>query len=213
MRWSAEPPVEPADASRRATEILGRPEFRTTGPTPLQRALAAVGRFFARIFGWLAGRLPRAAAGGGGGANVVGWVLVLAAVGVVVVLVVRSRRRRPAAAEAEPDEPAPTVEARRSGDAWRVEAAAHAAAGRWREALRCRYRAVVAELVDRGVVGGTAGETTGHERAQVAERLPELGGPFAGLSDEFDEVVYGGAPVGPEVVGRADELDRRVEAL
>ena len=59
----------------------------------------------------------------------------------------------------------------RTAAQWRAEAAAHDAAGRWREALRCRYRALVAELAGRGLVEEIPGRTSGEYRIQCGQQL------------------------------------------
>ena len=191
------------EARRRAAAILARAEFRPARPNPLRRVLDPVGRFLARFLSSLGG--------GSGAGSVVGWVLVVGVAAGLVVLVVRALRRRPAAAGAAAGDAPPTVVVRRAADEWRAEAAAHAAAGRWREALRCRYRAVVAELADRGVVDDGPATTTGRSRAQVAAGRPELGPAFAEATEAFDRVVYGGAPADAQAVARLDALDRRLE--
>ncbi|MEO5725228.1 MAG: DUF4129 domain-containing protein [Ilumatobacteraceae bacterium] len=79
---------------------------------------------------------------------------------------------------------------------WRAEAAAHRLAGRYRDALRCRYRALVGDLARYGVVDEAPGHTTGEERAWLREAGPEVADPFAHAADLFDEAWYGHADVG-----------------
>jgi len=202
-------PIDPDDARRRAAEILAGKEYQPATKSFLQRGLAWLGRQLTKLLDLLH-------LGGGGGAAgaVVSWIVVLAALAGLVLLVVWGvrRARRTPADDGDDDETTIALRVDRPADEWRAEAAAHAAAGRWREALRCRYRAVVAELADRGTVDPAPGRTTGEERRQVAERVPELGGAFEGVADTFDRVVYGDEPAGPADVAALDELDRAVDA-
>jgi len=80
---------------------------------------------------------------GGGGASLFAWGLLALGIGVVGALAARFARG------VTPDAglPASSVSAPlRTATDWRSEAEAHERAGRWRPALRCRYRALVAEL-------------------------------------------------------------------
>lgn len=203
-------PIDPDDARRRAAEILAGKEYRSPTKPFLQRGLEWLGRR-------LAGLLDLLNFGGRGGAAgaVVGWIVVLAALAGLVLLIVwgvRRARRSPTGAADGAEETTISLRVDRPADEWRAEAADHAAAGRWREALRCRYRAVVADLADRGTLDAVPGRTTGDERQQVAERVPELGATFDGVAETFDRVVYGDEPAGPADVAALDELDRAVDA-
>lgn len=204
MRWLADVPVDPDEARRRAAEILQGADFRPPRRSVLERVLGWIGEQLARLFGTL---------GGGGGGAVVGWIVVTAVVAGLVALVVVGLRRARGGAAAPTDDTVVETVARTSAQVWRERAAEHAAAGRWREALRCRYRAVEAELDERGLIAAAPGTTTGAERAQVAERAPALAEPFADVSAAFDLGVYGGDPLGPDALARADELDRTLATL
>lgn len=203
MRWLVDAPVDPDDARRRAAEILARREFAPPRQNPFERAFAAVGRFFARLFARLFGTFGT---GGGGAGTLVAWLVVLAAIVLLLVLLVRGWRRRSAPVVVV-DETVVAVAARTTAQAWRDEAAAHAAAGRWRDAVRCRYRAVEAELFERGVLAGVPGDTTGGERRQVSSRLPAVAVPFDDATDAFERAAYGPAPVDAEALALLDALD------
>ena len=98
----------------------------------------------------------------------------------------------------------------RSADDWRSEAAKHEAAGRWRDALRCRYRALVAELAGNGLLDDVPGKTTGEERADIARAVPEASPPFSEATALFDDVWYGDAPTGPSENERLRSLSDAV---
>jgi hypothetical protein len=181
---------------------LSRDEFRPPRRGVIERVLEWIAERIARLFGLL---------GGGGPGAVIGWLLVLAVlVGTIALIVAGVRRARGRLVAAPDPEPEIVTTTRRPAAAWRADAAAHAAAGRWREAMRCRYRAVVADLADRGVVDEGPGLTTGGERTQVATALPALAAPFASASDAFDRGIYGGEPVGPDALAPLDALDAAV---
>ena len=98
----------------------------------------------------------------------------------------------------------------RTAEEWRAEATQHEAAGRWRDALRCRYRALVAELAGNGLLDDVPGKTTGEERADIARAVPDASPPFADATLLFDEVWYGDVAAGPEDAERLRALSESV---
>ena len=96
----------------------------------------------------------------------------------------------------------------RPAAAWRAEAEDHERAGEWRHALRCRYRALVADLAGRGVLDEIPGRTAGEYRSELAVAVPAAGPPFAGATELFERAWYGGRPTG---AGDADRF-RHLEA-
>lgn len=99
------------------------------------------------------------------------------------------------------------VDRSREPQQWRAEADEHRRAGRWREALRCRYRALVGDLARRGVIDEIPGRTTGEERRQLTEVAVAAQLPFAAAADLFDGAWYGDEQVGE----RDDDAFRRYE--
>jgi len=77
---------------------------------------------------------------------------------------------------------------------WRDRAERFAAEGRFREALRCRYCALVGELARRGVVGEVPGRTSGDYARLVRARLPEVAEQFASVTVLFEGCWYGREP-------------------
>jgi hypothetical protein len=69
---------------------------------------------------------------------------------------------------------------------WRRHAAEHRSAGRYRDAIRCQYRALVGDLARAGYVDEIPGRTSGEERSQVADIAPGLADAFATAADTFD---------------------------
>src|SRR3546814_15185458 len=72
------------------------------------------------------------------------------------------------------------------------------AAGRWKEALRCRHRALVADLVRRGVIPDQAGRTAREYAADVALGLPHAAAPMTDATDLFEAAWSGDVPTGAE---------------
>lgn len=183
-----DPVVDPETVRRTVDEVLAQPEYAPLEPGLVERAL-----------GWLAeqvGRLVELIARGGAG-GLVAALLVLAGVVVVVVLAARFTRRlrRDPGAEA----PVAGEVGRRAAD-WHADAAEHEAAGRWRPALRCRYRALVAELAADGLVDEVPGRTTGEYLRQACAALPAAAEPLAAATAAFDAAWYGHAAVDADAV-------------
>jgi hypothetical protein len=200
------PTNDPAHVKGVTQQILRRPEFQPPRRGVLQAAWhwlsTELGKLLSHIFGG-------SGAGSGWGAVVVVAVVAVVVVGLVVMVVLRSRGRGGGGSGS------PQVVLRghgpsRSPAEWRAEAAAHEAAGRWRDALRCRYRALVAELVARGLVEEVPGRTSGEYRRDVESVAPAVGPAFAGATDLFEQTWYGDRPTGPEDQEQFNELARRV---
>jgi len=152
------------------------------------------------------------------------WVLLFVGVVLLVLALMRAidrrsprrRRSKKAARSAVPEDEleAGFVQIDRSREPrdWRSEADDHRRAGRYRDALRCRYRALVGDLARRGLIDEIPGRTTGEERAQLREVRPGVGVPFAAAADLFDGAWYGDAEVGPDDDDRFQVLEREVLA-
>jgi hypothetical protein len=165
-----------------ARRVLARPEYREPTPNILER-----------IRDWVVEQVERALGTllGGGQARVLAWAVLAAAVGVVGFLVLRfSRGVTPDATHGAQ----PQGERRRSAEDWRAEADANARAGRWREAVRCRYRALVAELGTRGLLDEVPGRTAGEYRTEMSASAPEVAPAFSQASDVFEGAWYGHRP-------------------
>jgi Domain of unknown function (DUF4129) len=169
-----------------------------------------------RITSWLGDQLTRlieALAGGGElFGTVIAWAILLGALGAVIFLLVRYGRVTLPTLPADP-EPEVMVELTRTPREWRDEADALEAAGRWEEGLRCRYRALVADLVRRGIIADQAGRTAGEHARDVAGRQPEAAPSFAAATELFEAVWYGGAASGPAESQRFRDLDAGVLAV
>jgi hypothetical protein len=196
------PSQDPATSNGKADDILSRREFQEAEPG-----------LYDRVTGWIGdtiGSLIERLFSGGSG-TAVAWAILAGAVGAIVLLAVRFGRT----VQRDPGAPvAPVaVEVRRSPVEWHREAEAFEARGEWKEALRCRYRALVADLVARQVVRDLAGHTAGEYRADVSGVLPEAAAEFAGASELFERAWYGDRPTGPDENARFRELAAAVVAV
>lgn len=131
------------------------------------------------------------------------WLGLAVLIGVGIWLIVRAvMNRRPRSRDDEDDDEDVLeevgdviIDRSREPWSWREEADAHAAAGRVRDALRCRYRALVGDLARRGLLDEIPGRTTGEERDQLIVSAPEAADRFDAAADLFDAAWYGDAPV------------------
>lgn len=167
---------------RAVDEVLARPEFRQARPNVVARAQA-----------WVAEQIERlllAASGGGRGAVVVG---IIAFSGLLALAASALRFARGVTSDGGRTRRSSPVPARTSAQ-WRTEAEGHERDGRWRSAVRCRYRAMVAELAEGGLVEEIAGRTAGEYRTEIAEVLPEASVPLDGATELFEAAWYGNLP-------------------
>ena len=188
-----------AQAQDAAQEVLSRPEFHRAGPSIIER-----------IEGWVSDGLNRVLEvfSGVAGGGVIATVILIAAAVLVVMMLLRFGR----GVQRDPGLPAALVRTGRgrTADEWRAEAAGFEAQGQWRAALRCRYRALVAEVAGRGVLDDLPGKTTGEERVEVARAMPAVGEQFREATALFDEAWYGDAPTGPTEAARLRDLSATV---
>jgi hypothetical protein len=193
------PPVPTADeANRRAEEILSRPEFDEPPQSMVEQALEWVQNLVGRVLT----DLLQSGAG-----SVLSWAVILLGLVLVALLasrVIRTAQSDPGAARVE------MVERRRSPADWRAEAERLEAQGRWRHGLRARYRALIADLVDREVLREIPGRTAGEYRSELGTRAPAVAGEFSGASELFERAWYGNIDTGPTEAERFRELADQV---
>jgi len=165
--------------------------------------------------------LPTAAPFAGLGAigTTIMWIVVVAVVALAVFLLVKVVRNRARRSDDEgEDEDAAVVVADeiegvdRTGDEWRRLALAAEAEGRWRDGLRCRYRALTAVLIERRVLADVAGRTTGEHRGEVHVGVPDAATDFHDAAELFDRAWYGNLPTGPDQRDRFVADEERIVA-
>ncbi len=162
----------------------------------------------------------------GGGFGFLGfffWALLIAVVVALVYVAVRSfadrtstRRGSDGDDVADPDDDAllgtVVIDRSREPAGWREEADQHRAEGRFRDALRCRYRGLVGDLARRGLLDEIPGRTTGEERRQLRASAPNAVPFFREAADLFDAAWYGHADVDAAADDRFRALDGEVLA-
>ena len=192
------PGRDPEQVREVVREVLARPEFR-----PAERSLVQ------RAYDWvleLVGRLLGAIVGSGAG-GIVGLVLLALVLVGVGVLVARFSRGLTPSAEVAAAVPAGR---RRSAAEWRADADAQERAGAWREAVRSRYRALVADLAARGLVEEVPGRTAGEYRREIGRAAPAASADFAGATELFEVAWYGRADTGPQQAAHLRDLSAQV---
>jgi hypothetical protein len=195
---AAQVPVQPDAEQGRAwarAELAG-PEY--DHPSLLGRAIE-----------WLLDRLENLPLPHGSGTAVTGTLLVAT---VAAVLAWALRRaggplaRRPAAIET-------VFEDGTRSAAWHRGAAdAAATAGDMRTAVLERFRAIVRELEERGVLAEQPGRTADEAAREAAARLPALGERLTAAARSFDDVRYGDRPATAAMDGTMGELDAALRA-
>ena len=182
------PAASPDDIRRAADEVMARPEFQQPPKS-----------FYERAQEWLADRLDDLiqALFEGGRSSILAWLAIGVIVGVIAFLIYRivSGMARNPAAEAQLSI---VTERRRPATDWEREADAHAAAGRWRDALRCRYRALVARLATMGAVDEVPGRTAGEYRVELRRTRPDAAPAFGSATELFERAWYGHRPMGAD---------------
>jgi hypothetical protein len=161
----------------------------------LGRALDAIFDLVGRLLRWLLRFGPRKASEGQSGFTASAVAVLVAAIVVVLALFAfRSLRRRDSAAErAEPGEAVPGRDedplSREAGE-WERYAGELAAAGRWREAIRAWYHAVLVTLFRGGRLHHQKGRTNWEYVSQVG---PDAAWrpAFIDLTRTFDREWYG----------------------
>lgn len=171
-----------------------------------------------RVLGWIGDQLEKllpdslSPGSGLGGTifTVFAWVVIIAVIGAVAYLVYRlvaGRSPRPEPAAPELDV---SAHAGRAPADWRLAAEECEQEGRWKEALLCRYRALVGELVDASLIPDIPGRTPGEYRLDLAESLPPGADEFGEATDLFEEAWYADRPTGPDENSRFRQLSESV---
>lgn len=193
------PPERSADEVKdTARDILSGREFRPPARNWIEEARAWVFEKAAELLG-------KAFAGTRGA--VLAYALFTVAVVALLFFVVRlfrTVRSDPGAGltfESDPIRPA---------TAWRADAEVFEKRGEWRAALRCRYRALVADLASRGLVDEIPGRTTGEYRREVTTSVPRAAPEFSGATELFELAWYGNFPTGEAENRRFRSLADRV---
>ncbi|MFF5705351.1 DUF4129 domain-containing protein [Streptomyces sp. NPDC012794] len=194
------PLTTPREAAREAAEReLAEPAYHQEEPGLLERALD-------RFWEWLGDVLD-----GASGVAPGGWAGLLA-IAVVLVLLIAALWWRLGTPRRTATGPGTLFdEGPRSASDHRTAADAHAAAGRWNEAVQERMRAVVRSLEERTLLDPRPGRTADEAAAEAARSLPEHAAALRSAARAFDDVTYGGRTADPDAYARLRTLDLALE--
>jgi hypothetical protein len=169
------------DARAAARQELRDPAYHAAEPSQLERALSWLGDRLSELLDSVFSSLPGSPFG----------LIVLALLAVVIVVVVRlwvgkiAVFRRGAKA--------PVFDGRRRSAAEHRAAADQAfASGKYGEAVRERFRGIVRDLEERGVLNEQSGRTVDEVAAEAGRQLTGSAAGLRRAARTFDDIVYGG---------------------
>jgi hypothetical protein len=199
MIWRVPVDIDPDAAREAAARELADPVYQQAEPSIVEQ-----------MFAWLGARLVDLLTVATSSAS--GGLLVLVILGVVVFAVVRWRvgrltRSRPTSRAVFP------AGRRRDAGEYREAAEQARAQGDLAGAVRERFRAIVRELEDRGILDERSGRTVDEIAVRAAEALPAQAGELAASAGLFDDVVYGGHPATEAGYHRLAALDTELQAV
>ncbi|MEU5877333.1 DUF4129 domain-containing protein [Spirillospora sp. NPDC047279] len=197
-------PIGRDEAREAARRELEKPIYHQDDPSWLERLWNRFTEWLGRLFE--ESSAPQAHGNGGGWVSIVIIVVILLAAIALILWVMRGRRNARSRKESLLEE-TPT-RARDHRDA----AEDHAAAGRWREAIRERLRAIARDLEERAILGPRPGRTADELAAEAGDALPDLADELAAGVRIFDDVWYGDRPGTPDGYAALTRLEERVRA-
>lgn len=184
------------EAREAAARELSDPAYVSGAPNPLERALD-----------WVLDKLGELLAGAAG-MNGITAITILVVLAVIIVVVVRLRAGRvTGSGHVRGGEVFDSV---LTAAEHRAAADRAAAAGDLAEAVRERFRAVVRELEQRGVLDPRAGRTVDEVAIEAGRALPVLADDLRGAAVQFDDVWYGGLPATEQGYRQLVSVDDRV---
>ena len=186
------------EAREAAARELSNPAYVSDDPNPIER-----------LVNWVLEKLGDLLAGAGGMSGITA-ITIIVVVAVLVVIIIRLRIGRTArAARLRANE---VFDSELTAAEHRAAAERAAAAGDLAEAVRERFRAVVRELEQRGVLVPRAGRTVDEVAIEAGQALPVLADDLRGAAVQFDDVWYGGRPATAQGYQRLVSVDDRVRA-
>jgi hypothetical protein len=199
-RTEAPPVTTPRDPAQEAAEReLSKPLYHQNDPSLLQRALD-------KFWEWVGDLFDSASTAAPGGPVGLVAIAVLVALAVAALWWRLGSPRRAATTTGTLFDDGP-----RSAADHRAAAEAHAAAGRWTEAVQERMRAVVRSLEERTLLDPRPGRTADEAAAEAAVSLPAHAAGLRTAARTFDDVTYGGRPADAAMYGRLRTLDTTLD--
>ncbi|WP_404959811.1 DUF4129 domain-containing protein [Streptomyces sp. 147326] len=196
MRAEVPPVTTPREAAREAAEReLSKPMYHENDPSLVDRATRAFFDWLDDLFGAAAGATP------GGAVGLIAVVLLAA----LAMAALWWRLGSPSRTTTSPG----TLfdDGIRSAADHRKAADAHAAAGRWTEAVQERMRAVVRSLEERTLLDPRPGRTADEAAAEAAASLPGHAADLRAAARTFDDITYGGRTADADTYTRLRSLD------
>ncbi|BAJ28733.1 MULTISPECIES: DUF4129 domain-containing protein [Kitasatospora] len=194
-------PVEtPRDAARDAAhEELRKAVYHQHEPGVVER-----------FVDWVQHQISRAVDGvstplGGGGNAALALLIVLA---LVLGFVLWRRYGAPRRAARATGKLFTGPEGPRSAAGHRADAAAHAAAGAWEDAVREQMRALVRALEERTVLAPRPGRTADEAAAEAGRALPDHARELASAARLFDDIAFGDRPADERAYRLLADLDQ-----
>lgn len=188
-----DPQPSTAESKREASSILSGAEYQEPPKS-----------FWETIAEWFQELLGKVFNSGGSFWGGFAYIILALLVGAVGFLLFRMRgtsRFRTSDAGFEFD-----LEDRRPPEEWLADAERFEARSEWKQALRCRFRALVGELIGLGALRDLPGRTTGEYRVEMRAFAPAAAASFVAATDLFERAWYGDEPTGPEENARFREL-------
>ncbi len=200
----AEPPVDITrdQAAAEAAEELSKSAYRQSGGSLLERGLEKLIEWIADLLNSVTGTSPDGHAG---------LILLVALIALIVVVVLWRAGVLRTSKQGSKRQSVFDTSRPRSAAEYRTQAEREAASGDYTSAVRSRFRACVAELVERTVLDDRAGRTAYEVVADAGRIAPTLRDSLQPGALVFTEVVYGNRPGTPQryaVVVAADEAAR-----
>ncbi|MDT0381664.1 DUF4129 domain-containing protein [Streptomyces sp. DSM 42041] len=193
----APPVTTPREPARRDAEReLSEPVYHRDDPSLLEQAVDWVWEKLGELLGSAVDVVP----GGAVGVTVLVGALVLLVAALWARLGTPHRTTGPARPALFEDRP-------RTADEHRATADAHAAAGRWSEAVREAMRALVRSLEERTLLDPRPGRTADEAAHEAGRLLPAQAGALRDAAVAFDEDTYAGRAARQDTYRRIRDLD------
>ncbi|MFJ7247986.1 DUF4129 domain-containing protein [Kitasatospora sp. NPDC098652] len=195
------PVTVPRDPARDAArDELLKADYHKNDPSVLER-----------VIDWIWDHIDRALGGisGGGTDGTTGLVLFLI-VAAVIAAALWWRLGAPKRA-ARTDYGVYGADGPRTAAQYRADAAGHAAAGRWTEAVREQMRALVRALEERTLLDTRPGRTADEAAAEAGRALPEQAAALTAAARTFDDIAYGERTADQAAYQLLLDLDRALE--
>jgi len=199
---SGAPVTIPRDPAREAAkQELTNPVYHRDDPSLLDRVLNWLGEQLDELFAGLGHPFSGSTAG-----VVTGVIVALLAVGALWWRLGAPRR------QARTTGSLFTARGPRTADQHRADAADHAAAGRWGDAVREQMRAVIRALEERALLDPRPGRTADEAATEAGRTLPAHAAALTAAARTFDDIAFGERTADQAAYQSLVDLDRTLTA-